>query len=151
MAMSRLPSTYLSANPVFTLTVNNFTPRWLESHPYTNQNTLYLARGPIIYCAEDAHHPWEANHFRDIVVESEVSVVDETRTHKPSEEKYVALKTTCWKRDMGRWTGEGGEAGPVSKAGKLTLLDDRELVYVPYYMRANSGGKGHVRVGMIKG
>ena len=31
------------------------------------------------------------------------------------------------------------------------LVDEQSIVYVPYYFRANSGGKGHMRVGLVKG
>lgn len=49
----------LASNPEPTLTISGFEPQWIEPHPYTSSTTIFLARGPVIYCAEDAHNPWE--------------------------------------------------------------------------------------------
>lgn len=37
--------------------------RILVSHPLTNQNTLTIARGPVVYCVEDFDNPWVQDHF----------------------------------------------------------------------------------------
>ncbi|OAK96225.1 DUF1680-domain-containing protein [Phaeosphaeriaceae sp. SRC1lsM3a] len=140
-----LSQAYLSANPSFTLRINGFTPRYLAPHPYTNQHVLYLARGPIIYCAEDAQNPWETDHFRDVVLKADTLVREETCTWAATGEKYVVLRTMAWKRDV------SSDGGPARPAGEMKLEEGREIILVPYYLRANSGGKGHMRVGMIKG
>ena len=139
---------YLTANRTFTLVIPGFTPRWLEPHPYTNQNTVFLARGPLVYCAEDAQNPGETSHFRDVVIKPGHAVVtEEHRVHEASGEAYIALRTKAWTRSLGAW--ETGE--PVRGArGEQELVDERDMVFVPYYLRANSGGNGHMRVGMIK-
>jgi DUF1680 family protein len=146
-----LPPTYTTTNPSFTLSILGFTPRYLEPHPYTNQPTVFLARGPIIYCAEDASNPWETNHFKDVVIKPGQPVTEEIRTWEPTGETYVALHTTAWKRSLGTW--EAGRAGvdPVREVGEGGLEGERGIVFVPYYFRANSGGRGHMRVGMVKG
>ena len=140
---------YLSANPKFTLTISGFATRWIEPHPYTNQNTVFLARGPVIYCAEDAHNSWETNHFKDVAVKPGTPVTEEIRTWEPTGETYVALHTKAWTRDSSAWEGKG--ADPTREMGQGGLRDERDIVFVPYYFRANSGGKGHMRVGLIKG
>lgn len=143
---------YLSANSKFTLTISGFEPRWIEPHPYTSTNTVFLARGPVIYCAEDAHNPWETNHFKDVVVRPGSNVTEEKRTWKPTGETYIALRTQAWTRSMKAWEGSvGAGCDPARNVAEVELVDEREMVYVPYYFRANSGGKGHMRVGMIKG
>lgn len=143
-----LDAGYLAQNPEFTLEVHNFAPRWVEPHPYTNQNIVFLARGPIVYCVEDSDNTWENNHFKDIVVKPGESITEESKTWKPTGEKYVTLQTKSWRRTLG--DSKPG-VDPVRKAGGLKLVDERDIVYIPYYLRANAGGKGHMRVGLIKG
>ncbi|KAF3031783.1 hypothetical protein E8E11_001535 [Didymella keratinophila] len=89
---------YLCSNPRFTLTISGFEPRWVEPHPYTSSNTVFLARGPVIYCAEDAHNPWETNHFKDLVVKLGSCVAEEVRTWEPTGETYIALRSRAWTR-----------------------------------------------------
>ncbi|KAF2023031.1 DUF1680-domain-containing protein [Setomelanomma holmii] len=98
-----LDATYLSANLTFTLDIHGFSPRFTEPHPYTNQNTISIARGPIIYCLEDAQNPWETNHFKDVVLKPCEKVTEEERVHEPSGEKYVALRAKVTKRSLARW------------------------------------------------
>ena len=58
-----LTSKWLSCNPQFTLSID-LEPRLIASHPLTNQKTLSLARGPIIYCVEDVDNAWVNDHFK---------------------------------------------------------------------------------------
>lgn len=71
---------YLSSNSRFTLTFSGFELCWIEPHPYTSTNTVFLARGSIIYCAEDAHNLWETKHSKDVVVKAGSCVTEEVRT-----------------------------------------------------------------------
>ncbi|KNG46639.1 glycoside hydrolase family 127 protein [Stemphylium lycopersici] len=143
---------YVAANPNFTLKLMGFTPRWLEPHPYTSQNTVFLARGPIIYCAEDAQNPWETNHFKDVAVKpGQAAVREESRVWEPTGESYITLHTKAWTRSLRAWKDGQLGTGPVREGGEVELVDERDIVFVPYYFRANSGGKGHMRVGLIKG
>ena len=54
---------WLAKNPVFKLTIP-LIPRLISPHPYTNQNTISIARGPIIYCVEDFDNSWVQDHFK---------------------------------------------------------------------------------------
>lgn len=54
---------WLSSNAKFTLSMD-LQPRLTGSHPLTNQNTLSLARGPIVYCVEDVDNEWVEDHFK---------------------------------------------------------------------------------------
>lgn len=141
-----LSPSYVAANPVFTLNIHNLAPRYIAPHPYTNQHTLTLARGPIVYCAEDVDNPWETNHFKDVVIKSGTPVSEETRVAEATGEKYVVLKTMCWGKEVG-----GMEEGCAGEVGEERFGGERELVLVPYYIRANRGGKGHMRVGLVRG
>ncbi|OAA76001.1 hypothetical protein LEL_05685 [Akanthomyces lecanii RCEF 1005] len=149
-----LDSAYGNANPSFKLQIKNFGPRYIAPHPYTNQNTLALARGPIIYCAEDADNAWEKNHFKDVVIRAGSAIEEERRTFDETGEEYLALRTTCSVRSMKNWNEK-----PVGEEPGTSQLDDsigeigeqRDIVLVPYYFRANRGGRGHMRVGLLKG
>ena len=59
----QLSSEWLASNPNFTLTIP-LKPRLIASHPLTNQSTIALARGPIIYCVEDVDNDWVMDHFK---------------------------------------------------------------------------------------
>jgi hypothetical protein len=48
------------------------------------------------------------------------------------------LDTTRWKRQI---VAESGNVAPISE-------DVRDLCFIPYYLRANRGGKGQMRVGL---
>lgn len=146
-----LDSTYTGANPSFKLQIKNFGPRYIAPHPYTNQNTLTLARGPIIYCVEDADNAWENNHFKDVVIRAGSPVEEERRTFEETGEDYVALRTACSVRSMKNWNEKPGGEEPGTSQLDDPLGEQRELVFVPYYFRANRGGKGHMRVGLLKG
>lgn len=145
-----LEPTYVSANASFTLEIHNFAPRFIAPHPYTNQRTLTLARGPMIYCAEDIDNTWETNHFKDIVIAQDSVVEEDRRVFEGTGEEYVVLKTECWQRSLEDWEHkargeEPGMAGMKEKTG-----NERGIVFVPYYLRANRGGKGHMRVGLLR-
>ena len=200
-----LPTSYTSSTPSFELRVSGFRPRHVASHPYTGQRTVALARGPLVYCAEDVDNPWAPPHFRDVAIAIGDGTVREDPTariavqaptpacgvwRRPgpdgsvikggpeagegdgeeagqmqvAEERYVALRCDAWVRDLGSWRdkragaqpgldldvggegeGEGEGDGDGSGSGRK-----EELVLIPYYLRANRGGKGHMRVGMLR-
>ncbi|ROW00745.1 hypothetical protein VMCG_06460 [Cytospora schulzeri] len=136
-----LSPSYVIANPSFSLAIQGFAPRFIAPHPYTNQRTLSLARGPVVYCVEDVDNDWEGNHFKDVVVDDKAPVAEEEREWDG--ERYVALRARGWTREVGAW----GLAGPVPGEDKG---EERDLVFVPYYLRANRGGRGHMRVGLLR-
>ncbi|KAJ4256074.1 hypothetical protein NW762_009150 [Fusarium torreyae] len=142
---------YTSANPSFALEIGNFEPRYISPHPHTNQRTLTLARGPIIYCAEDVDNPWETNHFKDTVLRRDSPVTEERRVSEETGEEYIALKSRCWKRVLTSWNDKLQGVSPGMAAADEEVGEEKEIVFVPYYFRANRGGKGHMRVGFLKG
>jgi DUF1680 family protein len=146
-----LDADYVAANKKFTLVVQRFEPRYISPHPYTNQNTLTLARGPIVYCAEDADNSWEKNHFKNIMIKDGSPVTEERCVLEEHKEPYVALHTTCWERDMSAWKTKPAAEEPGGVMSSLALVQERPLTLVPYYFRANRGGNGHMRVGFLKG
>ncbi|KAJ0119356.1 hypothetical protein J7T55_013595 [Diaporthe amygdali] len=137
-----LSSEYVAANPSFSLAVGGFEPRFIAPHPRTNQRTLTLARGPIVYCVEDVDNGWEEDHFKDLVVDDKALPVAEEEREWGGE-RYVALRARGWTRNVGGWE-LGGRAQDEEKGV------ERDLVFVPYYFRGNRGGKGHMRVGLLR-
>lgn len=39
-------------------------PIVVRPNPLTMQPVVYITRGPVVYCVEDADHPWEHHHFK---------------------------------------------------------------------------------------
>lgn len=134
-----LSPAYTAAISSFSITFGGFEPRFIAPHPYTNQRTLTLAKGPVVYCVEDVDNSWENNHFKDVVVDDKATITEEERTWKGS--KYMALNGCGWKRTFGDWAVDG--RAPVEGKGQ-----NCKMVFVPYYLRGNRGGKGHMRVGL---
>lgn len=145
-----LSPSYTSANPSFTLQVHNFGVRYIAQHPYTNQNTLTVARGPMIYCAEDTDNSWEDNHFKDVLIKRDSPVTEERRVCEITSEEYIAIKTTAWKRSLTSWDAKPTGVYPGTLETDQMNGDEQSIVLIPYYFRANRGGKGHMRVGLGK-
>jgi hypothetical protein len=78
-----LTSKWLSSNSAFTLSVN-LEPRLIAAHPLTNQKTLSLARGPIVYCVEDVDNSWVNDHIKvDSIIALHVIETDESTDTDP--------------------------------------------------------------------
>ncbi|KAF4445063.1 hypothetical protein F53441_10987 [Fusarium austroafricanum] len=135
-----LDSSYLSKNPVFSFEIHGFEPRSMSPHLYTNQRTLALSRGPIVYCVEDVDNCTESNHFKDIFIRTGSPVTEEKVVYEASGEEYVVMRAKGWKQ-------------PPSTVGSTPTENPkpRDLVFVPYYFRANRGGNGQMRVGLSNG
>ncbi|KAJ8130593.1 hypothetical protein O1611_g3034 [Lasiodiplodia mahajangana] len=145
-----LPPSYTSGNKAFTLQVHGFEPRYISPHPYTNQRTLTLARGPLIYCVEDVDNPWENDHFRNVGISFGSPVSEEEHVIDEMGERYVGLRAVGWVRKVDQWSqGEQGLEPGLSIAAEVP--EAKELSFIPYYLRANRGGKGHMRVGLLNG
>ncbi|KAF7544783.1 hypothetical protein G7Z17_g9679 [Cylindrodendrum hubeiense] len=138
----RLTPAYTTDNPSFSLQVGGFEPRYLTPHRYTNQRTLTLARGPIVYCVEDVDNSGEKNHFKDTHLKADSHVSEHKCTDEQTGEEYVTLRSVGWNRP--------GTGGASSASGEVTG-EERELNFIPYYFRANRGGEGHMRVGLLNG
>jgi DUF1680 family protein len=144
-----LPAAWVSSNPKFTLDIP-LKPRWLAQHPLTGQNTLSLARGPVVYCVEDYDNSWVDDHFNSIHITREGSLSEEAVVDKTTNDHYVAvtLKNGAKKID-----GQKLKAYPALEADGFDQIVKgadvvSELNFVPYYFRANRKGKGHMRVGL---
>lgn len=146
-----LDPAYTALNSSFTLQIQNFGPRYITPHPYTNQNTLVVARGPIVYCVEDVDNTWEDNHFKDVAIHGGTPITEEKRRFEETGEEYMTLKSECWVRSTKGWDDKKRGEEPGMSTQKDSSGEKRDIVFVPYYFRANRGGKGHMRVGLLKG
>ncbi|KAI3391963.1 hypothetical protein diail_6401 [Diaporthe ilicicola] len=95
-----LSPSYLAANPSFSLLVQGFEPRFIAPHRRSNQRTLALARGPVVYCVEEVDNEWEGGHFRGAVVDKAQPVVEK---RERGGERYVALRGRGWTRNALDW------------------------------------------------
>lgn len=141
-----LPADWLRDNPNFTLDVP-LKPRFVSPHPYTNQDIIALARGPLVYCLEDVDNPWVNDHFKSLVFDPE-AVISESETSIPgAREPYVALTA----QNCASFLGVDTSLAPQLPRESITQESDGKvdkLNFVPYALRDNRGGKGHMRVGM---
>jgi DUF1680 family protein len=120
--------------------------------PRANSDTVALARGPLIYCVEDVDNPWVKDHFKSVHLDLKaVELTEESCDEKDSGYNYIALKASG-----GVLIGEIVEGIlPGSEQIKYQALESvdektgrNELRFVPYYARANRGGRYHMRVGL---
>ncbi|KAH7360655.1 hypothetical protein BKA65DRAFT_493710 [Rhexocercosporidium sp. MPI-PUGE-AT-0058] len=141
-----LPADWVKANPSFELEIP-LKPRFISPHPYTNQDIVALARGPLVYCVEDFDNAWVEDHFKSLVLDP-ASIVDECQV-SASEigEPYVALTVqgVPFFLDVGRRHAENGPFGSVAYRQTEVI---ENLHFIPYALRDNRGGKGHMRVGI---
>ncbi|KAI0015146.1 hypothetical protein F4780DRAFT_784444 [Xylariomycetidae sp. FL0641] len=145
-----LPPAYTSGHTSFSINIHGFQPRFISPHPYTNQNTLTLARGPLIYCVEDSDNPWEDEHFRNVGIKPDAEVTEQERTMDEMGERYIELRSVGWVRKMDAWD-QGDGSGQLSTGFTETVVGEgKELTFIPYYLRANRGGRGQMRVGLLK-
>lgn len=146
-----LPPSYTSNNTEFTLDIQGFEPRLIQPHPYTRQRVCAVAKGPIVYCAEDVDNPWERNHFKNVYIPLSASFQEEWRQDVASKpHKHVAIHTDGYKRSFPDWENKPPGAGPglaVQRAKNISR-EKRELCFIPYYLRANRGGRGQMRVAL---
>lgn len=142
-----LPPSYTSQNSHFQLKIP-LKPRFLSPHPYTNQNIVAIARGPIIYCLEDADNSWVDDHFKSLALDTKVKITEKEVVESGIGEPYVAITAT-----EGAYFVEISDEESVAP-GFETRYVQREgvgkLNFVPYALRDNRGGKGQMRVGLRK-
>jgi len=122
-------------------------PRFVSPHPYTNQDVIALARGPLVYCVEDFDNPWVEDHFKSLILdpagEIEESPLHETEVGEPG--IALAVRHAAFFLDV---DGTLAPDLPFGAIGQKDRGDVKKLNFVPYALRDNRGGKGHMRVGI---
>ncbi|KAF5573963.1 DUF1680 domain-containing protein [Fusarium pseudocircinatum] len=148
-----LSPAFVGKHSSFSLEIGGLNPRYIAPHPYTGQQAVAITRGPLVYCAEDIDNSWEQNHFKDVGLKVGTPIYEEERVFDDgngTRETYIALKTTCWKRKVKHQEPQftGLAPGVEMQSGKEFYTEKSEIVLVPYYLRSNRGGKGHMRVAL---
>lgn len=141
-------------HPVFNLTFD-LKPRLIAPHPLSNQQTLTIARGPIVYCVEDVDNTWVTDHFRSTYLDPGClakNAVTERQTADASlpDERYVSITVhkAAYTVDFDQLKVDASVniEGLQRTIAAAKVID--ELNFVPYYYRANRGGRGMARVGL---
>jgi hypothetical protein len=142
-----LPESFVSQNPNFSLQVGGFSPRFIQPHPYCNQDIVSVARGPIVYCLEDIDNLWASNHFKDVAIDTS-SELRET-TIREADDFFVAISAPGAGRliDTSSWDVISQNTDE-KEHGKAPNEIRKDLNFIPYYARANRGGSGQMRVGL---
>lgn len=141
-------------HPGFTITFD-LKPRLIAPHPLTNQQTLTIARGPIVYCVEDVDNTWVMDHFRSTYLDPGCltkNTVTERKVADPSlpDKRYVGITVNkaAYAVDFDQLKVNASiDKEELNKTIEAAKVID-ELKFVPYYYRANRGGRGMARVGL---
>ncbi|PLB47394.1 DUF1680-domain-containing protein [Aspergillus steynii IBT 23096] len=146
-----LPNNWLSQSKHFTVNIHGFIPRLLSPHPFTNQNTVAVARGPLVYCVEDVDNPWVKDHFKSTAMHTGSKLVEERKVDLEVGDEYIAIRAIAAGSfvSLDPWDHCAAMPTPATESGSQGPRQD--LVFVPYYYRANRAGRGQMRVGLKKG
>ncbi|KAF4332230.1 six-hairpin glycosidase [Fusarium beomiforme] len=120
-------------------------PRLIYSHPYTRDDHLTLAVGPLVYCLEDVDNPFEKFHFKHLTIHE--SILDHLEPML-SPDGVTFYRAAGQGRQMLLPSSE--ELTLTELEHDVQLSEERlDLVFIPYYYRANrAGGHGQYRVGL---
>ncbi|KAH8799841.1 hypothetical protein F5884DRAFT_848025 [Xylogone sp. PMI_703] len=143
-----IPPSWLNKNTQFRLSIS-LKPRFISPHPYTNQNTITIARGPIVYCVEDFDNSWVQDHFKSLCLDSNCRISERMVTDTEMREPYVEITA----HDATSFVGVDDNQSPQLPQTAINFKGDpaiEKLIFIPYYLRSNRGGKGHMRVGLRK-
>jgi DUF1680 family protein len=134
---------WLKVHPKFELDIP-LKARFVAPHPYTNQDIVALARGPLIYCAEDFDNPWVDDHFKSLLLDPSGEITEKVISDSELGESCIALTA----HNATSFLGVEESLGPHVSLSKAPLKTVERLNFIPYYLRDNRGGKGHMRVGI---
>ncbi|KAJ5805616.1 Six-hairpin glycosidase [Penicillium pulvis] len=137
-----LTAEWLKRNPQFRLSCP-MQPRVAQPHPMTLQPVAYVTRGPIVYCVEDVDHPWEQNHFKSTVFDTTAPLREESRSQPDSYVAIIAENGAPGELDTSAWNKR-----IVAEPQNKVTGESHDLCFIPYYLRANRGGRGQMRVGL---
>lgn len=137
-----LAAGYTRYHPNISISIGGFKPRYISPHPYTNQHVIGIARGPVVYCMEDTDNSWQSNHFRDVVMQHGEAILEEVKA-MDNAESYVGLQTKCWLTSRDSCASTGGPIFDTLGGGRGCEVN---ASLIPYYLRANRGGNGQMRV-----
>jgi DUF1680 family protein len=139
---------WLQNNPTFQLNIP-LKARFIAPHPYTNQDIVALARGPLIYCVEDFDNPWVDDHFKSLLLNPAGKITEAVI----SDSKLGESCTTLTAHNATSFLESDNYRAPhmsleVAQKTQQKYPDVQQLHFIPYCLRDNRGGKGHMRVGI---
>ncbi|WWC95590.1 hypothetical protein V866_002455 [Kwoniella sp. B9012] len=120
--------------------------RLLAPHPTTHQDTLAIARGPIIYTAESydntslekEHKHFEGIGLLETTTFEEISMeIGNLSIITLISDQNVYAKTTRGKKEIGSMIVVGGQEKWIEEEGKLKLI--------PFFARSNRDTGGRLR------
>ena len=140
----KLSSSWVKENPHFKLSIP-IKPRYISPHFLTGQSIAAVARGPLIYCAEDVDNTWAlSDHFKTVVLDTSVSLEEELIDNLANGEPCIKIKAPNAAKVL-RFEEHGCNPNWI---GSTSSLKSETMTFVPFYARANRGGKGQMRVGL---
>lgn len=112
-------------------------PRKVYANPKTDKDEVCVMMGPLVYCLEDVDNP--GVDVDDVAFVDGPIRLGEAISIGPLDH-VVTILATGRELDTDGWNTLYG-----SRAWKYAE-EERPLVYVPYFLRANRGGDGGMRV-----
>lgn len=137
---------WLQSNPAFEFDIP-LKPRYVSPHPFTNQDIIALARGPVVYCLEDIDNTWVNDHFKALLLDPAGRISESSSSIPGVEEPYIGLTA----HDAAYLIHTEDNLSPLLPLGSVTSKRHepiKDLCFIPYALRDNRGGKGHMRVGI---
>jgi DUF1680 family protein len=120
----------------------------LQQHPATNQKTLTIARGPLIFCAEDVDNEWVDDHFKSVLISSKAMLEEYIGHDEVLDENYIKIIVHGEiNKEQNIMTGSFPGFEAENKDEDLLKNEKVKIVFIPYFYRGNRDGKGHMRVG----
>jgi len=119
----------------------------LASHPLSFTDTLTVRRGPIVYTAEsidndavESAHP----HFAGVCITENTAFTESTLDIEGIPVVMLQAKESVYVKDQVKAASSFRPVGKASPAVTYSKVE-QGLVLVPWFARANRGGRGHVR------
>ena len=138
-----IPSFWVKENTYFKLSIP-IKPRYISPHFFTGQSVAAVARGPLVYCAEDVDNPWApSDHFKTTILDTTIPL-EEYYVRLADKEGWISVKAPNAARIL-RFN-EGSCSADWT--GRTSISKPETVTFVPYFARANRGGKGQMRVGL---
>ncbi|PWN24634.1 DUF1680-domain-containing protein [Jaminaea rosea] len=143
-ARHRLVNGYIVLSPGNNVLTLEMQPRLARCHPDTMQDTVTLLRGPLVYCLEDADNPWAKNHFKELCISADTDMASVKEVWEdgvlklPLPKAGYHLRTPRGEAATHLYAGANEVANtPHSKAYEEAEGQGRDLVFIPFFYRAN--------------
>jgi DUF1680 family protein len=125
----------------------------LSSHPLTGQDNLTIRRGPIVYLAESIDNESVESdypHFAGLGIKPTAEFTSEEINIEGLD--VVSISVKAGDVFAAQQVGQESAFGLVSKKQPARSWKklDQGLKLVPWFARANRGGKGHVRASLLR-